>query len=655
MIAARSNYVIALGDLAASGDLTLPVWRADSVLVPDAPAGQTDMSAGRLYGRAWRELRTSLPEPFPVPPSLATAYAMPELRRLLEVAMEEEEQEASLDGFVAGLENSFGPHALEPVAETMEPWEDVREVATELWARMRNLRDAGRNGVWARLIENSFAPIFAGTFDVVVGNPPWLGWNKMPANWRAAGETYWRRYGLWKPPPEDGQRSTRPQIGDIATLVYAEAVDRYCVRGGYVGLLVPRSLAIGDPGGRAFRQFRLQAAAEDVAEVGYGPRLHFRVLHSDDWGELNPFAPDATNKPIFLVSRTNEAHTFPVRTSRWLRSEPGAALGPSWSATRPLLREVKGQSYPVNRRIVTSAWSFRPDGRNVIEGGSNDWPFGKGLDTRGGNGIYFVHVLSAKPESRGRIEIVNDPEGGRDRRVKARQARVESALVYPVMRGEEVSRWVGEPDAHIIVPYEQQAMGEVVPGARLAAEFPEANRWLRAFRPILKDRKIIASLGWEMEGDDWCQVMGPLEFMDGRPLVVVREMARYPAAAVVLPRYDRRLGRTSPVLIDHKLVFCALETEDEAHYLAALVNCDAVQTLLSSFLNEVAVSPATLRRLPIPPYDQAHAATVSLVRAARGARDSAASGDERALAAAESVIDDLAPRVIEAGRPNLAA
>jgi len=391
VIAARVNYVVALGDLAAVGDLTLPLWRADSILVPDAPAGQTDLSGGRLTGRPWQALRTSLVEPFPVPPPLANARSMPALRRL-----------------------------------------------------------------------------FAGTFDVVVGNPPWLAWNKMPESWRKAGEVYWKRYGLWRPPPEQGKRGMRPQIGDIATLVYATAVERYAKRHGYVGLLVPRSLAIGDPGGRAFRQFRLQAAADDVGEVGYGPQLNFRPLHCDDWGQLNPFAPDASNKPIFLVARTHEAGRYPVPTSRWERAAAGAHLGPTWTNTRGQLREVVGQSNPVNRAVTTSSWSFQADGTIVIEGGTNDWPFGLGLNTRGANGVFFVSVLSSRPDATGRVEIVNDPAAGRDSRVKARQGRVEAVLVYPVMRGEEVHRWTAQPDGHIIAPYRQNAMGQVISGERLS-------------------------------------------------------------------------------------------------------------------------------------------------------------------------------------------
>ncbi len=77
VIAARVNFVIALGDLANVGGLTLPIWRADSILVPDVATVQSAMTGSRLDGREWMALSTSLEKPFPVPPQLANAGAMP--------------------------------------------------------------------------------------------------------------------------------------------------------------------------------------------------------------------------------------------------------------------------------------------------------------------------------------------------------------------------------------------------------------------------------------------------------------------------------------------------------------------------------------------------------------------------------------------------
>jgi hypothetical protein len=645
VIAARVNYVVALGDLAAAGDLTIPVWRADAVLVPDTPTRQTTIHEGRLNGRPWQELRTSLDEPFPIPPSLSDAQRIPVLRRLLEEALEEPNTTRGEGNFVAALDEWFGIGGTTEAATNADEWDDLREVAVELYHRIKKLADEDRNGVWARVIENSFAPIFAGTFDVVVGNPPWLAWNKLPASWRAGGEIYWKRYGLWRPPASPGSsRRANAQVSDIATLVYATAVARYAKTGGFVGFLCPKSLAIGDPGGRAFRRFNLRTDTEDIGAVGEGPHVQFAPRHLDDWSAISPFAPDAGNKPIFLITEVGASPSYPVATSQWERGTPGARLGGEWHVLRAALRERLGSSGPVTAEVPTSAWSFTEIGTSSLAGGANTIPFGKGIDTRGANGIFFVNITSQRPDASNRINIVNDPANGRNKDIPSRRGAVEADLVYPLLRGKDVTRWHATPRGHIILPYRQDEMGYVIRENGFKASYRYANRWLSSFRPFLEARKIVATLHWDLSGDDYCQVMGPLQFLDGRPVVVMREIASRPAAAVVTQRYDGRLGRTATVIVDHKLVFCGLDSEDHAHYVAGMLNCAPMQALLRSFASSVGLAPVTLQRLPIPAFDPvAHA---SLVQAAIDAASAAAAADAAGLATADAAVDAAAANIL---------
>jgi hypothetical protein len=50
-------------------------------------------------------------------------------------------------------------------------------------------------------------------------------------------------------------------------------------------------------------------------------------------------------------------------------------------------------------------------------------------------------------------------------------------------------------------------------------------------------------------------------------------------------------------------MFCAVDSPDEAVYLAAFINSTPIQDLLASYVNEIAVSPQTLARLAIPDFD----------------------------------------------------
>lgn len=602
--AARANYVIALGELATTGPLTLPIWRADSILVPDEPPVQTTTDRPRLIGHSFRALPTSLPEPFPIPTSLATAERMAQLRSILEDSLKELDADGSRKRFIGELDRIFGPGGDAPLGVSSREWIGVREVATELQDRIRELRDSDRNGVWARIIENNFAPLFAGRFDVVVGNPPWLTWTKTPASWRKAGEILWKRYGLWRVPREGAPRSGSLASSDVAILVFALALDRYVVPGGTVGLLAPRSLINADPGGRAFRRFHLMPDPEDRVEVGTLADLKFRMVGVDDWSEIKPFAPDAANNPVFLAARAGEANTFPVPTTKWQRAKPRIKLPVEWSQARAALRPILGTSNPVDRAAPTAAWSFHVAGAPpLLEGGANRWRFGKGLDTRGANGIYFLRIVDAdRPGAR--VLIENVPKAGDPKKaVRAHRGWVESDVVFPLLRGRDVSAWSARPTTYIIAPYNFDKQGEMYPDDELRRSHPTAWRWLRHHVSTLKARRPPPTRSWQLDGKDWYRLDGPLTHMGFGNIVVVREQQRRPAAAVVPARYDQKLGRTVTPLIDHKLVFCSVDSPDEAVYLATIINSTPIQDLLASFSNEIALSPQTLGRLPIPDFD----------------------------------------------------
>src|SRR5690606_22611881 len=67
---------------------------------------------------------------------------------------------------------------------------------TALYKELVALDKANNNGVWARIIKNSFAPLFVGKVDFVVGNPPWINWENLPEAYRRDSLSVWNRYGL---------------------------------------------------------------------------------------------------------------------------------------------------------------------------------------------------------------------------------------------------------------------------------------------------------------------------------------------------------------------------------------------------------------------------------------------------------------------------
>ena len=57
------------------------------------------------------------------------------------------------------------------------------EFCKKLLRALEKLQRAGRNGIWAFVLRNSFRPaLVAGRFNGVVTNPPWLALSKIASN-----------------------------------------------------------------------------------------------------------------------------------------------------------------------------------------------------------------------------------------------------------------------------------------------------------------------------------------------------------------------------------------------------------------------------------------------------------------------------------------
>ena len=109
---------------------------------------------------------------------------------------------------------------------------------------LKKLHDEGRNHIWAYYTRNLVRPVWlstaAGQVDRIVGNPPWLTYNKTVSSIRAALQEQAKKlYGLWPKPHYVTQ-------ADLAGLFYTRCVDLYLRPGGEAAMVMPHSaLAAG--------------------------------------------------------------------------------------------------------------------------------------------------------------------------------------------------------------------------------------------------------------------------------------------------------------------------------------------------------------------------------------------------------------------------
>jgi len=160
--AARTNYILGLGDLLKEAKklgpdgIDIPVYQCDSVLTPSKGEG--------LFGGDKYALPTSVGV-FDIPAAFATKARMESLANLMDECVE---ASVSEDAFLERLASSADVFS--------EEFEKAREPLRTLFQRIAELHNQkpSLDGRWARIIKNSFAPLFIEPCDYVVGNPPWV-------------------------------------------------------------------------------------------------------------------------------------------------------------------------------------------------------------------------------------------------------------------------------------------------------------------------------------------------------------------------------------------------------------------------------------------------------------------------------------------------
>ncbi|MDQ3820857.1 MAG: N-6 DNA methylase, partial [Acidobacteriota bacterium] len=177
VMAARTNYLIAIRDLIGHVDkVEIPVYLCDSIMTPSEYGG---LFAGEL-GKT-KELKTAAAR-FLIPTEIASSRE--------DVAKYAEQLEFCVINRYSSAEfiERCQDEGL-PISEKL--------LHRDLYEELVKLDKANKNGVWARIIKNAFAPLFTGKVDYIAGNPPWVNWESLPTDYRDSMKHLWQDYGLF--------------------------------------------------------------------------------------------------------------------------------------------------------------------------------------------------------------------------------------------------------------------------------------------------------------------------------------------------------------------------------------------------------------------------------------------------------------------------
>jgi len=456
VISARANYLLALGDLLQHrrGDINIPIYICDSIMTPQ--------EGEDLFGKGIVKFNTAV-GPFSIPKSLVNARYINELSNFLE-----ESVKLSLN------REQFVEKLCQILPFNQKQDEKDIELVYELYEKLLNLEMQGINGIWARIIKNAFAPLFAGEFDYVAGNPPWVNWESLPEQYRTETKPLWFKYGLF---PHGGMDTILGKgKKDISMIMTYVSIDNYLKSGGKLGFVITQSIFKTSGAGQGFRKFQLDE------------KTLIRIIAVDDMVKLKPFE-GVGNRTSVVILQKGKKTNYPVSYNYWTKKYKGKGIkeGMPLEEVKQLTTYKQFSAEPVNGSDPTSPWiTGRPKAIRAVKKvlGQSDYTAHSGCYTGGANGVYWLNIVDKRSDG---LVIVSNITEGTKRKVENIQSAIESDLLYPLLRGRDVTRWKAEQSAYILMaqdPKKRRGINEDL----IKMHYPKTYLYLKRFENILRER-----------------------------------------------------------------------------------------------------------------------------------------------------------------------
>ncbi|WP_460124537.1 Eco57I restriction-modification methylase domain-containing protein [Stetteria hydrogenophila] len=609
VLAARTNYLLAIADLLpyVKGPIEIPVYLADSLLVE---------SRGTLTGVSY-VIKTSVGE-FIIPKSIVDKGL---LGRLLE----------SIDRYVR-LGYSIEEFKQVIKRELDNLGEAELSLIGRLYGKFLELEKEGKNHVWASIIRNAFAPLVItssyGKFDYVVGNPPWVNWENVAEEIKPKIKELYRAYGIFPSNPNAQSKV------DLSMIFAYRCIDKYLADGGVFGFLI-NDAAFKAMAGSGFRKFRFKKVASGEARV-----VPFKVKVIHDLVHIKPFEK-ASNRTSMFIARKGEETTFPIPYIKWFKITRGKIpqdmpleevvkitktvkyyarpLGgyKPYEDVPPLLplRE-KGLFDKLDRLIGNSAYR--------AYGGADLYPAA----------VYRVRILDETDEKA--VSVENLAERGRKAKVKQVKAILEKDLVYPILENRGISRWRINIAAYGVIPHDSKTV-RPIPENELKVRYPKTYAYLSEFKQLLLNRSDYRHYG---RGQPFYFIYKLTSQTLASVKVVMNGMGDSLNAAVATPFTNAYLG-SKPVIPEHVITFIPVKSEDEAHYICAILNSSLVNLILQSIAKggKNFATPNLVNMINIMRFDPSNRIHAKLAMLSRKAHELAKVNGFSELKAVEEEID----------------
>ncbi|HRD22802.1 MAG TPA: N-6 DNA methylase [Candidatus Hydrothermia bacterium] len=604
VIAARTNYLFALGDLVNElPRVEIPIYLTDSVLTPTR-------TTGNLFGE-FLEVSTSVGK-FQVPAEWVRdgGFLLANAAPLVEEMSKK--NQCSVDEAMT----RFKKEGL--VFPTNE------QIVKNFYNQILELEKQNKNGIWARFLKNSFAPMVAGKFDFVVGNPPWIRWGYLSEEYRKATFNLWVEYGLFPKTQDFASRRLGGGEKDFSMLFTYASADYYLKDSAKLGFLITQEVFKSKGAGEGFRRFQL------------GDRKYFKVLKAHDLVSIQPFE-GAANKTAAIILKKGEKTEYPLPYFIWTKKKGIGKIATDklLDEVLPLLQKKKYSAKPIGSKI--GAWQTFSETQKELGfiKGKNAYQARRGASTEP-YGVFWIEVRQVL--SNGNIIVRNLVEKGK-RSIPQKEYSIEPDLIYPAVRGADIQRWGIKSNIFVLIPYPFLSNMPYTE-TKLRQVYPRTYTYLTDFKNILIERAAYIKL-YQPAGKPFYSQYNIQNYTFSKYKVLWKRMANDIIAAVV-SQVKTPFGYKIIIGTDTTSLF-STDSESEAHYLCAIINSKPVRDFIKSFSSAGRGfgTPSVMEHVGIPKFDPKNPLHQKLAEISKKCHQLKAEGKEKEIEKLEKENDEL--------------
>ena len=445
---------------------------------------------------------------------------------------------------------------------------------------MSLLHAEGRNHIWAYYTRNLVRPVALSRnkVDVVIGNPPWLNYSRTVSTLRTELERQSKGvYGIWV-----GGKYTPHQ--DVAGLFFVRSVDLYLRDGGVIGMVMPHSaLQAGQ-----YRKWRTGRWTTHNGLRSLSVDFGFKTAWDLEKLDPNNFFPIVSS--VVFAKRTGEvgdATPLSGNVERWHGT----------TGTADVRRVDKGVT---DMSVITASLyaGYSREGATLVP-----------------RCLFLVNEIESTAVIRaGQTITVSPRRGPKDKPpwktldlTDIMNQTIETVHVHDVHVGETLVPYATLEPRKAILPVRRTASKiptapDGVGGIQIAGlERRMRERWqtisklweenkgaeskLNLLEQIDYLHKASYQLAWQQDSGD-------------RPIRIVYSSSGKPTAALL---------HDDDAVVDYTLFWVSCKDEQEANYLLAIINSQALYAAVEQFMAKGQFGARHLQKhlwkLPIPEFD----------------------------------------------------